>query len=228
VISFVIPTLNEEKALPGTLRALVPQVRVASCEIVLVDGGSTDATLRIAATYPQVKVVESRPGRGRQLNVGARAARGSLLVFLPSDTVLPEGALETLERIDRDGLPRAGGFRQSFDRDRPVLRAVSALHNLRARITGVCYGDQVPFVRKELFFEAGGFREDIDMEDVEFGTRLKRLSRPQLLPLVVTTSARRFDRVGDLRAVIEATRLLVCWVFLRRVPRSRAFFEPIR
>lgn len=228
MISFIIPTLNEERLLPKTLAALTPQVRGGPSEILVVDGGSTDSTLAIAAASPEVRVLGTRSGRGRQLNAGARAARGSLLVFLPSDTILPTGAVDVLDRIDREAYPLAGGFRQRFDRDRFALRGISALHNLRARMTGVCYGDQVPFVRKQLFLQMGGFREDIGMEDVEFGVRLKRRFRPKLLPLSVVTSSRRFDQVGDLRAVIEATRLLACWVFLRRVPKSSSFFEPIR
>jgi rSAM/selenodomain-associated transferase 2 len=228
VVSFVIPTLNEEKLLPRTLAALAPQVRGGSSEILVVDGGSSDATTRVAAALPEVRVLEIRSGRGRQLNAGARAARGSLLVFLPSDTSLPPGSVDVLDEIDRRGVPLAGGFRQRFDRDRLSLRCISTLHNLRARITGVCYGDQVPFIRKDLFHEMGGFSEDIDMEDVEFGTRLKRRFRPRLLPLNVITSSRRFDQLGDVRAVIEATRLLACWVFLRRVPRSSSFFEQVR
>jgi len=105
---------------------------------------------------------------------------------------------------------------------------ISSLHNLRSSITGVFYGDQVPFVRTELFRTLGGFREDAPMEDVEFGTRLRRRVRARALPVVVETSARRFDRYGDLRTVAEAVRLLFCWTCLRRIPRSRIFFEPVR
>ena len=81
------------------------------------------------------------------MNAGAQAAGGSLLVFLPADTRLPAGALEALSSIDRAGHPLAGGFRQRFDCDRRALRVVSLLHNARARLSGVFYGDQVPFVQ---------------------------------------------------------------------------------
>jgi rSAM/selenodomain-associated transferase 2 len=228
MVSIVIPTLDEEKLLPRTLDALLPQARTGPAEVILVDGGSTDSTLEIARGTASVRVVTSHPGRGRQMNTGAREARGSLLVFLPADTVLPRGAVRALEEIDRAGRRSAGGFRQRFDRERPVLRVVSALHNARARLTGVFYGDQVPFVRRELFREIGGFREDIDMEDVEFGTRLKRWTRPVLLALTVTTSSRRFDRAGDLRATLRAAVLLASWSLFRKVPRSKTYFSPIR
>jgi hypothetical protein len=109
-----------------------------------------------------------------------------------------------------------------------MLRAVSWLHNLRARCTGVCYGDQVPFVRRDLFFSVGGFREDVDMEDVDLGARLRRRVRPVLLDLEVVTSSRRFDQAGDLRATAVAAGLLFSRALARRVPRSKTFFDPVR
>jgi hypothetical protein len=162
------------------------------------------------------------------MNAGARLATGSLLVFLPADTRLPEGALRRLDAIDRDRVLPAGGFRQRFDSPRRFLRVISRLHNLRAMITGVCYGDQVPFVSRELFEELGGLREDLPMEDVDFGARLARRVRPRLLELYVTTSARRFDRSGDLRGAAIAALLLLVRCLSGRVLPSRTFFEPIR
>jgi rSAM/selenodomain-associated transferase 2 len=228
MVSLVIPVLDEEKLLPGTLAVLLQQVRTDGVEVIVVDGGSIDSTVEKARGMPAVSLVTSPPGRGRQMNAGAREARGSLLVFLPADTLLPRGAVCTLEEIDRAGMPAAGGFRQRFDRERTILRIVSVLHNARARLTGAMYGDQVPFVRKDLFLGLGGFREDIDMEDVEFAARLKRRTRPHLLDLIVTTSSRRFDRAGDLRATFQAAVLLASWGLFRRVPRSKTFFSPVR
>jgi rSAM/selenodomain-associated transferase 2 len=228
MVSFVIPALNEEKLLPETLSALLPQVRPGGAEVIVVDGGSVDSTVETVRSRTAIRLVTSRPGRGRQMNAGAREARGALLVFLPADTLLPRGAVCALAEIDRAGMPAAGGFRQRFDRERRVLRVVSMLHNARARFTRAMYGDQVPFVRKDLFLELGGFREDVDMEDVEFAARLKRRTRPHLLDFVVTTSSRRFDRAGDLHATFQAAVLLVSWGLLRRVPRSKTFFSPVR
>jgi GT2 family glycosyltransferase len=162
------------------------------------------------------------------MNHGARLATGSLLVFLPADTLLPEGALRTLARIDQGEQPLAGGFRMRFDRPRLALRVIAALHNLRARITGIIYGDQALFVRRELFLRIGGFREDTDIEDIELGVRLRRRARPVLLRHEVTTSSRRFDRAGDLRAVAAAAWILFRFTFFRRVQPSRTFFHPVR
>ena len=90
------------------------------------------------------------------------------------------------------------------------------------------YGDQVPFVRRELFRALGGFREDIDMEDVEFGGRLRKRTRPRIQRPIATTSSRRFDEAGDLRATIEAARLLASWTLRKRIRGSRIFFDSVR
>lgn len=228
MVSVVIPVLNEARLLPRCLERVAGQAREAGAEVLVVDGGSDDGSGTLAGAWPGVRKLRTARGRGRQMNAGAHKARGSLLVFLPADTMLPDGALPALARIDRNGLPVAGGFRQRFDADRPLLRAVSAASNLRARVTGIFYGDQVPFLRRELFEHLGGYREDVEMEDLELGCRLRRRCRPRALSLTVTTSARRFDRGGDLRTGAEALRLTLAWLFLRRVPRSSRFFTPVR
>lgn len=227
MVSIVIPTLNEETRLPACLAAVLQGSTESTAEVLVVDGGSSDATVDVARGYG-VRVLASDPGRGRQMNRGARDANGSLLVFLPADTVVPAGWVNVLTRVDADATCRAGGFRQRFDRSTGLLRMVSRVHNMRARITGVFYGDQVPFVRRDLFEELGGYREDIDMEDVEFGTRLKRHCRPRLLGPTATTSARRFEQAGALRATAEVVWILGYWTLLRRPPRSRTFFRTVR
>jgi rSAM/selenodomain-associated transferase 2 len=227
MISIIIPTHNEERHLPGCLDAVLSQARTTSAELLIVDGGSADATVEVARGRG-IRVSAAPPGRGRQMNAGAREASGSLLVFLAADTRLPAEALAVLCEIDARGELEAGGFQQRFDSRRPFLRAISALHNLRARLTGVIYGDQVPFVRSGLFSRLGGFREDSHLEDIEFGVRLRRVTRPRLLPHTAVTSARRFDRHGDLRATFEAARILAYWILLRRAPQSSIFFDPVR
>ena len=228
MVSVIIPTLNEEKLLPRCLDALLPPARESGAEVLVVDGGSSDDTRKLARDRSGLRLLDCAPGRGRQMNAGAREAAGTLLVFLPADTVLPPAALPSLCAIDAAGTPRAGGFRQRFDRPHPMLRAISFLHNLRATVTGVVYGDQVPFVRTSLFTEAGGYREDMHLEDVEFGSRLKGRTRSRLLDLTAVTSARRFEHAGAFRATLTAALILASWTFRRKVPSSDTFFSPVR
>lgn len=228
MVSVILPVLDEESYLPACLDALLSQAVAARAEVLVVDGGSADSTRGIATRRAGVRVLSSPRGRGAQMNAGARTAAGTILVFLPADTILPPQALAVLAGVDRAGRPEAGGFRQRFDVDRPVLRVLSALHNRRAAWTGVFYGDQVPFIRQELFWRLGGFREDTDMEDVEFGERLRYETRPRQLGWTVTTSARRFERAGALRATFEAARLLAAWSLTGRAPRSETFFTLVR
>ncbi len=228
MVSVVIPVLNEARLLPSCLASVTARTVDPTIEVLVVDGGSEDGSAELAHGRPGVRVIEAERGRGRQMNRGASESSGTLLVFLPADTRLPAGALQTLRRVDRDAAPAAGGFRQRFDARRPALRLVSATSNLRARLTGIFYGDQVPFVRRELFLELGGYREDVHMEDLELFVRLRRRCRPRQLPLTVTTSSRRFDRGGDLATSVEAARLTLAWLLFRRIPRSRRFFTPVR
>jgi rSAM/selenodomain-associated transferase 2 len=228
MVSVIVPVYRERRRLPACLDRLLPQAGNVGAEVLVVDGGSDDGTADVARRYPGVRLLVAPRGRGSQMNAGARVARGSLLWFLAADTLPPHEALAALDRADRRGEPAAGGFRQRFDVERPLLRGVSALHNLRAALTGVCYGDQAPFVRRELFLRIGGFREDMDLEDVEFGSRLRRRTRPRLLDFRVTTSARRFEREGAWRTTAEGARILLHWAVLRRAPRSSIFFEPTR
>lgn len=227
MVSVVVPVLDEARLLPAFLADLAPRVRRIGGELLVVDGGSSDGSDRIADAHEHVTAITGDRGRGAQMNRGAAAAAGSLLVFVPADTRLGPGTVRRLAEIDLERRPEAGGFRSRFDTPRPFLRAISAMHNLRARMTGVIYGDQVPFMRRELFEQLGGFSTG-DMEDVELGTRLRRLTRARLQPQTAVTSPRRFDRAGDLRATADAARLLAGWQFRRRVGRSRIFFDEVR
>ena len=228
MLSVIVPVWNERLRIADGLQELVSRVAMHSGELIVVDGGSDDGSVEVARRMHGLRWFSSPRGRGRQMNYGAEQARGSLLVFHPVDTRLSGGAFAELASIDAAGNPECGGFHQRFDRDRWSLRLISVLHNQRARLTGIFYGDQLPFVRRELVQRIGGFRAQIDMEDVEFGSRLRRVSRPVIRQFVAVTSSRRFDAAGDLRATIDAARLLAGWTFLRRVQSSRIFFEPVR
>lgn len=225
MLTVVIPTWNEEAAIGHTLSKLLAQE--GDFEVIVADGGSTDRTLPIAKSIEGVRVVHAPTGRGAAMNAGAAVARGSFLLFLHADTELPEGALLSLNQIERDGVILAGGFHQRFDSHHPLLRLVSFVHNLRARITRIFYGDQALFVAKRVFDQAGGFENEF-MEDVEFGERLKRVCRPILMPSTIRTSARRFQQNGVIRSTCKVLVILAAYNLLTWKLPLRAFSAPVR
>ena len=183
------------------------------------DGGSTDATAAIAARFPQVRLLASPRGRARQMNAGARAARGDVLLFLHADTLLPDGALAAVEAAVGDPGVVAGRFDVRFDNPRPVFRMIAWFMNPRSRWSGISTGDQAIFVRREVFEALGGYPDMPLMEDVELCRRLKRRGRLAALRLRVTTSARKWEREGAVRTILLmwALRLL----YMVGVPPAR-------
>lgn len=205
-ISAVIPTLNEAAALPATLQALPPGLK----EVVVADGGSTDATRAIARAHG-CRVVTAPPGRGIQMNAGADAARGDVLLFLHADTALPPDAPARIVAALADPGVVGGGFLLGIDARGSVYRAIAWGANLRTRLTGVFYGDQAPFVRAEAFRAVGGFPEVPLMEDVALGRSLKRRGRVAMVPVAVRTSARRWRREGPVRATLRNVLLMTLY-----------------
>lgn len=226
MISIVIPALNEETNLPQTLQSVLCQSE--PFEVILVDGNSQDRTRELAAAEPKVRVVKSAPGRSRQMNLGAREARGEWLLFLHADTRLPPHALDLIRSLSpQDRL--AGGFHQAFDDAHPALRLLSALHNWRASVSRLFYGDQAFFIRRSLFIQMEGFREDGVMEDVEFGARLLKQTTPILLPQTVITSSRKFRAMGVWRGFFQVLWLFMSYNWLPRMITGReSFFRNYR
>ncbi len=194
-LSVVIPVLNERELLPQVLAALARMEPAP--EILVVDGGSTDSTRPWLDAQPGIRVFDSPRGRGRQLDIGARAATGDALLFLHADCVLPVTAPRKIEQALRSPSVVAGCFRVRLDQtDRWSLRAVEAGINLRTRMTRTGTGDQAIFVRRAVYEAAGGFPEWPLFEDVELVRRLKRAGRFLVLDDAVTISARRWLRHG--------------------------------
>lgn len=204
-LSIVLPVLEEAAAIGPALRALAP-LRERGVEVVVVDGGSTDGTLRLAAAAGADRVLRAPRGRAAQMNAGARAARGEILLFLHADTALPPSADATVRMALDEGRPW-GRFDVAIAGADPLLAVVAMLMNLRSRITGVATGDQAVFVRRESFFAAGGFPEIPLMEDVALSKALKRIGPPACLRERVVTSGRRWERNGTLRTILLMWRL---------------------
>jgi rSAM/selenodomain-associated transferase 2 len=212
-LAIVIPTLDEERALPDFL----PRALAAGDEVCVSDGGSRDATIEIARSLG-AHVVTGPPGRGPQLNRGARATGSEVLLFLHADTRLPEGAAGLVRQAVAGGAV-GGGFLVRFEPARGSLRLAHRMTTLRTRLTGCPLGDQAQFVRRDVFEALGGFREWPILEDLDFMRRLKRRGRVAILDRPVTTSARRFVSRGVWRT--SATNYLIWALYFAGVSPAR-------
>lgn len=226
MISVIIPALEEERALPATLGVALAQT--GEFEVIVVDGGSTDATTAIAkdlaARDPRLRLLESEKGRAQQMNTGAAVAGGEWLLFLHADTLLPDGGLERIANLPQS--IQAGCFRHRFSGTGPMLRTLSFLHNQRFRVTRLIYGDQGLFIRREFFVDLGGFPV-CHMEDIAFGLQLRNAARPIMLPESVVTDSRKFEQMGAWSALAHAVSLLVRFRYEANVDGDR-FFESYR
>jgi rSAM/selenodomain-associated transferase 2 len=197
-VSIVMPVLDEAGTLPGTLHRLARDF--PDCEVVVVDGGSTDGTSGLVR--PPARLVPASPGRGHQLNVGAAHSSGAVLWFQHADTRVDPGALGQVRSAMADPAVVGGGLTLRFDRRSPGLDYVAATSNARARRLHWVFGDQAMFIRRSVFEELGGFPELPVMEDLEMSRRLVRAGRMVLLPATSTASARRFDEHGTVRLLV--------------------------
>jgi rSAM/selenodomain-associated transferase 2 len=212
-VAVVVPALDEEPA----LRLRLPGLLRLADEVVVSDGGSRDATREVAAAAGAT-VTTGPPGRGRQLNRGAAAAAADVLLFLHADTDLPGGAVEAVRAAAEAGHD-GGAFLVRFGSPARVFRLGGALVNLRTRLTKLALGDQAQFATAAAFARLGGYRDWPILEDLDFAWRLRRTGRMVILPLRVTTSARRFERRGVTRTV--ATNWLIWGLFLAGVSPQR-------
>jgi rSAM/selenodomain-associated transferase 2 len=208
-LSIVVPVLDEAPCIAATLEPL-RALRARGCEVVVVDGGSRDGTRDIAAPLAD-RVIESPRGRAAQMNAGAGASRGEVVLFLHADTLLPEAADEALLAGLQAGGALWGRFDVAIRGADPMLAVVAGLMNARSRLTGIATGDQAIFVRREAFERVGGFPEIPLMEDVALSKRLKRLSAPLCLRERVATSGRRWERHGTLRTIVLMWRLRLAY-----------------
>ena len=198
-MSVIIPTLNEERHIAATLRAVG---RSLSHEVIVVDGGSTDGTVRRAQEAGGT-VLSSKPGRARQMNAGAARAEGGLLLFLHADTLLPPGWAEVVHRaLSRAGVA-AGAFGFRIAGDFAGKSVVEWATGFRSRWLQRPYGDQGLFLARALFEEMGGFADLPIMEDYEFSARLRPRGRIVTVREAALTSARRWQTLGVVRTTLR-------------------------
>ncbi len=204
-VSVIIPTLNEAE----NLARLLPLVRSAQpLEILLADGGSTDATAAMAAAHG-ARFIASERGRARQMNAAAREARGEYLLFLHADTDPPENFCDLIRHHLQGAGTAAGAFR--FALREPIRGGglIERLVALRCATRHSPYGDQGLFLRRSLFLAMGGFPDWPILEDVKLVHELRDLGRIAITQEAGPTSARRWQQQGVLRTFLQHQRILL-------------------
>ena len=207
-ISVIIPTLNEERTIMATL---AHTASLGFDELIVVDGGSLDQTPVLVESYRRrtqspaqspVRLVTAPCGRARQMNEGAKASGGEILLFLHADTQLPADAKTMIETTLADQRMVGGRFDVRFDRPSMWGTIISRTMSWRSRLSGIATGDQALFVRRHIFEQIGGFADMPLMEDIDFSRRLKRKGATAALTATVTTSFRRWEQHGPLRTIL--------------------------
>ena len=205
-VSVIIAALDEERSIV----AAIETARAAGAsEVIVADGGSKDATVRLAEEAG-AKVIRCEALRARQFNRGAEAATNETLIFLHADTVLPPRAAEEVARVLENGVA-FGGFRISFLERFAKLKVAAFMINLRTSLTRCPWGDQAQFIKRSLFLSEGGYREMPLMEDYELAIRMKKRVKTRVLRSRVRTSGRRFLRKGVLRTAAVNWRIIVAY-----------------
>ncbi len=215
-VSIIIPVLNEAKILEQTLSRLHSEL--GHHELIIADGGSTDGSTHIAEKYG--KVITSERGRSKQLNAGAAAASGNILIFLHADIWLEPGALAAVETALSSGYV-GGGFRQKIDGKNMLYRAIEIAGNIRGKYLKVFYGDSGIFLSRADFEQIGGFPEVPILEEMEFSKALRQLGKTTLVPPHIHISARRWETKGIIRTTAN-NWLITLLYFLKFSPEQLA------
>ncbi|MEM7594024.1 MAG: TIGR04283 family arsenosugar biosynthesis glycosyltransferase [Cyanobacteria bacterium P01_A01_bin.83] len=193
MISIIIPVLNEAAIIHKTLAELK---QYSGIEIIVVDGGSQDQTTAIAQqTTAKVLTITGR-GRAGQMNAGAKIAQGELLLFLHADSQLPPDFIELIVATLKQPQVVAGAFELAIDGTDRALRWIEIMVKMRSRLLSLPYGDQGIFISKQAFMNSGGFADISIMEDFELIQRIKQQGRIAIAPAAVTTSGRRWQKLG--------------------------------
>lgn len=221
-ISVVIPALNEESHLEKTLQSVTKQE--GDYEFFVVDGGSSDNTVTIAKRY--TTVINSLRGRAIQMNTGAKACSGDILLFLHADTILPDCAFREIRKRMKDVSVAGGSFYIAFDADTFILKGVSFVTRFNFRLFH--FGDQGIFVRRTVFQTLQGYKEMPIMEDYDFYKRLGKQGKVILIRMPVISSARRFVRKGVIRQLLMNKLVVLAYWAGVDIQTIKRFYDDTR
>ncbi|MDG6025280.1 MAG: glycosyltransferase [Candidatus Brocadia sp.] len=221
-ISVVIPALNEESHLEKTLQSVTKQE--GDYEFFVVDGGSSDNTVTIAKRY--TTVINSLRGRAIQMNTGAKACSGDILLFLHADTILPDCAFREIRKRMKDVSVAGGSFYIAFDADTFILKGVSFVTRFNFRLFH--FGDQGIFVRRTVFQTLQGYKEMPIMEDYDFYKRLGKQGKVILIRMPVISSARRFVRKGVIRQLFMNKLVVLAYWAGVDIQTIKRFYDDTR
>jgi rSAM/selenodomain-associated transferase 2 len=212
-LSIIIPTLNEELMITEVLKLIG-----TGAEIIIVDGGSTDKTREIAEELGAKVIISSSKGRAWQMNLGAKTAKGDILLFLHGDTLLPPNYQELIvNTLSQSGIV-AGAFELKIAGEEKSLRLVEKLVNWRSHLLSLPYGDQGIFLKASIFENLGGFPDLPIMEDFELIQRLKKKGKIAIAPAAVITSGRRWQKLGVGKTTL-VNQLVILGYYLKIPPR---------
>ncbi len=224
-LSIIIPVLNEASTLPLTLSSFKTGENE---EIIIIDGGSTDNTVEVARRHAD-KVLITKKGRGTQLRNGAELATGDLLFFLHADCIPPDNAFRLIRSTLSDIKVSAGCFDLAIDSLNPLYRLIECGANLRSHITGIPYGDQGLFIKKEVYEKIGGFSEMTIMEDIEIAQRLKKHGKIVFVNKKIKASPRRWEKEGILYTTIRDWIIALLFSIFRAPPdKLLKYYKNIR
>jgi rSAM/selenodomain-associated transferase 2 len=208
MISIITPILNESKNIRPFLEHL--NTLKGDFELILVDGGSTDGTIKEVKKHeagfgPNLILLQTSKGRGRQMNYGAKVAKGEILLFLHVDSAPEKDSIPVIEKEINTQNIIGGGMTQTFSNQSPFLQLSSSFGNMRTRFTKTFFGDYGIFVRKDIFQRIGGYDDIIFLEDVEFSRKAKKYGKLKLLDQIIITSPRRYKSQGKFKTTIVST-----------------------
>lgn len=214
-ISAVIPALNERERIGGCIKSLLNQPEII--EVIVSDGGSTDDTCAISETNGARVIQSGHLGRGYQISDGILNTSGDVILAIHADCRLTHGAANrVLAALNNDPLLAGGAFGMAFTSPVYRLKLIAVLNNLRFRLTGISFGDQGQFFRREALERIGGFPRQMLMEDVELSLRLKAAGRIALLPRGILASPRRWKSEPFALRTVQVLNLFTRYLLARR------------